>query len=48
MSDGRPATYDDWSNGYNPDSWLDRSIAETRSAVFPWHGIHIAFLRPSR
>lgn len=43
MSDGQPARYDDWSGGYNPDSWLDRCIQETRKAVFPAHGIHISF-----
>jgi acetoin utilization protein AcuC len=35
--------YDDWSGGYNPDSWLDRSIAETRREVFPWHGIDVSY-----
>ena len=39
MSDGFPATYEDWSGGYNPDLWLDRAIAETRNAVFPSHGL---------
>ncbi len=39
LSDGRPARYDDWAVGYNPDSWLDRSVLETRNAVFPAHGI---------
>jgi acetoin utilization protein AcuC len=39
MTDGREPTYEDWSRGYNPDSWLDRCIAQTRQAVFPAHGI---------
>ncbi len=43
MTDGSAASYDDWSGGYNPDSWLDRCIAETRRAVFPWHGIDISY-----
>lgn len=41
MSDGRDARYDDWDTGYNPDSWLDRCVRETRNAVFPAHGIHL-------
>jgi len=43
MTDGSPAAFQDWSDGYNPDSWLDRSIAETRREVFPWHGIAISY-----
>jgi acetoin utilization protein AcuC len=43
MSDGREARYSDWSSGYNPDSWLDRSIAATREAVFPLHGIDLHY-----
>ncbi|MEJ7628045.1 MAG: acetoin utilization protein AcuC [Nocardioidaceae bacterium] len=43
MSDGKLPVYDDWSTGYNPDSWLDRSVAETRREVFPHHGIDISF-----
>jgi acetoin utilization protein AcuC len=43
MTDGSRASYDDWASGYNPDSWLDRSIAETRREVFPWHGIDISY-----
>jgi|SRR5436190_13626895 len=39
MTDGRLPTYSDWSTGYNPDSWLDRCIEQTRRAVFPFHGI---------
>jgi acetoin utilization protein AcuC len=43
LGDGAAAEYDDWAGGYNPDSWLDRSIAETRRAVFPAHGIDISY-----
>ncbi len=39
MTDGRPVAYDDWTQGYDPDAWLDRSVAETRAAVFPLHGL---------
>ncbi|HET6152237.1 MAG TPA: acetoin utilization protein AcuC [Marmoricola sp.] len=39
MSDGADAAYRDFSEGYDPDSWLDRAISETRSAVFPEHGL---------
>jgi len=39
MSDGRDASWTDWSQGFNLDSWLDRSIASTRKAVFPLHGL---------
>jgi acetoin utilization protein AcuC len=39
MTDGREPEYRDWVEGYDPDSWLDRSIQETRSQVFPLHGI---------
>jgi acetoin utilization protein AcuC len=39
MTDGREPTYRDWSEGYDPDTWLDRAIHETRSAVFPEHGL---------
>jgi acetoin utilization protein AcuC len=39
MTDGRDAAYDDWSTGYNPDAWLDRSVERTRQIVFPLHGL---------
>jgi acetoin utilization protein AcuC len=42
MTDGRDVAYDDWSLGYNPDGWLDRSIARTRELVFPLNGIDIS------
>lgn len=39
MTDGREPAYRDWSEGYDPDTWLDRAVHETRSAVFPEHGL---------
>ena len=40
MTDGREPEYRDWAEGgYDPDSWLDRSIQETRAQIFPLHGI---------
>jgi acetoin utilization protein AcuC len=39
MSDGRKADFRDWSEGFNPDTWLDRSIQSTRSAAFPLNGL---------
>lgn len=43
MSDGHVPDFDDWYAGYNPDSWLDRCVAETRREVFPWHGIDTSY-----
>ncbi len=39
MSDGAQPRWLAWSTGYNPESWLDSSIDETRRAVFPLHGL---------
>jgi acetoin utilization protein AcuC len=39
MTDGREPEYRDWAEGYDPHSWLDRSVQETRKEVFPFHGI---------
>jgi len=39
MTDGRDASYTDWSTGYNPDTWLDRSIKATRDNSFPLLGL---------
>ena len=39
MTDGRDATYVDWSSGYNPDTWLDRAIKATRDTSFPLLGL---------
>ncbi len=39
MTDGRDPAYRDWSEGFDPASWLDRSVVATREAVFPCHGL---------
>ncbi|HWV27855.1 MAG TPA: acetoin utilization protein AcuC [Aeromicrobium sp.] len=39
MTDGRNPAYRDWSLGYDPASWLDRSIQATRMATFPLWGL---------
>jgi acetoin utilization protein AcuC len=39
LTDGRTPAYRDWREGYDPDSWLDRSIHATRMEVFPLHGL---------
>ena len=39
MTDGADPTYKDWSTGYDPGDWLDRSVHATRSAVFPLLGL---------
>jgi acetoin utilization protein AcuC len=39
MTDGREPAYRDWSEGYDPGSWLDRSILATREEIFPRHGL---------
>jgi acetoin utilization protein AcuC len=39
MTDGRNALYRDWRDGYDPNTWLDRAINATRTAVFPLHGL---------
>lgn len=39
FTDGVEPTFRDWSQGYDPGSPLDRSVAATRAAVFPWHGL---------
>ncbi len=39
MSDGRRPTFRSWEDGFDPASWLDRSIKATRQAVFPHLGI---------
>ena len=41
MTDGRSPVYRDWAQGYDPASWLDRSIQATRSAVFPLNGLDL-------
>jgi len=39
MTDGRTPAWRDWSEGYDPDAWLDRAIQATRAEVFAWHGL---------
>lgn len=39
MTDGRSAAYRRWEDGYDPASWLDRSIQATRTAAFPLIGL---------
>jgi acetoin utilization protein AcuC len=39
MTDGSDAAYRDFCSGFDPDTWLDRSIMSTREAVFPLHGL---------
>lgn len=39
MTDGVTPTYQDWSEGYDPDTWLDRAVQATRVAAFPLHGL---------
>jgi acetoin utilization protein AcuC len=39
MTDGRSPVYRDWSQGYDPNTWLDRAVHATRTAVFPLHGL---------
>jgi acetoin utilization protein AcuC len=39
MTDGRPGTYAPWSDGYNPDAWLDRTVRQVREASFPYLGL---------
>ncbi len=39
MTDGRTPVFRDWSQGYDPNTWLDRAINATRTAVFPLHGL---------
>ncbi len=39
MTDGRRAAFRDWSHGYDPDTWLDRAIQDTRDVAFPNNGL---------
>ncbi|MFT4264975.1 MAG: acetoin utilization protein AcuC [Nocardioides sp.] len=39
MTDGREPRWRDWREGYDPDTWLDRQVEETRRTVFPLHGL---------
>ncbi len=39
MTDGRDPAYRDFTQGYDPDTWLDRAIQATREASFPYNGL---------
>jgi len=39
MTDGRRPVYRRWEDGYDPASWLDRSIQATRTEAFPLNGL---------
>jgi acetoin utilization protein AcuC len=39
LTDGRTPAYRDWVEGYDPGTWLDRSIHATREAAFPLNGL---------
>ncbi|WP_425573203.1 acetoin utilization protein AcuC [Nocardioides lentus] len=39
MTDGRAPVWRDWTEGYDPATWLDRSVHATRTEVFPLHGL---------
>ena len=39
MTDGRTPNFRQWEKGYDPGSWLDRSILAVRKEVFPLHGL---------
>ncbi|MCM0621710.1 acetoin utilization protein AcuC [Nocardioides bruguierae] len=39
MTDGGRTDYRPWSEGYDPEQWLDAAVHEARLAVFPLHGL---------
>jgi acetoin utilization protein AcuC len=39
LTDGRDPAFRDWREGYDPATWLDRSINSTREEIFPYHGL---------
>jgi acetoin utilization protein AcuC len=39
MTDGSPAEFRRWVDGYDPADAVDRAIMATRAAVFPEHGL---------
>ncbi len=43
LTDGRDAAFRDWSEGYDPATWLDRAILATRQEIFPLHGLDPLF-----
>jgi acetoin utilization protein AcuC len=39
MTDGKVPAFRSWSMGYDPNTWLDRQVNATRTAVFPLLGL---------
>lgn len=39
LGDGRNPTWRPFESGYDPETWLDRSVHATRDEVFPLHGL---------
>ena len=39
MTEGTAPSWRPWEQGYDPDSWLDRTVEATRRACFPLHGL---------
>lgn len=39
MGDGREPEYRPWEDGFDDSSWLDRTVHDTRMAVYPLHGL---------
>ena len=39
----RDPAFRDWDEGYDPGTWLDRSILATREEIFPLHGLHALY-----
>lgn len=39
MTDGRVPGFRSWTAGYDPETWLDRSILQTRKEIFPNLGL---------
>ena len=42
MTEGSSTEYREWGLGYDPSSWLDRCIQETRQTAFPLLGIDMS------
>ncbi len=43
LTDGHLPDFSRWSDGYNPESWLDRCVQQTRREIFPLHGIDVSY-----
>ena len=39
MTDGRDPRWAPWEDGYDPNSWVDQCIEQSRRTVFPFHGL---------